>query len=172
MKLRTWFRLLWFRCMGTLAAAPVAPVNREIEAAEAKLITMPQLTCPLRHLFAPGIYLREITMPKGALIIGHEHRTRHFNVILSGRARVSIQGETQELVAPTIFVSEPGVRKVLYILETMRWATIHATDETDVPALEKLLVRPSAAWLDHQAAQQLLGDPSNSQPQLANPTQS
>lgn len=125
----------------------IEPVNRVIERAEEKLLMLPQIDCPLEHKFAPGVYLREIIMPKGAFIIGHEHKTEHFNIVLSGRARVLIGGDVQEIVAPCIFVSKPGVRKVLYILEEMRWATVHPTEETNVGRLEDELIAKSATYL-------------------------
>ena len=88
-------------------------------------------------------------MPEGTFIIGHEHKTRHFNVVLTGRAAVMMDGEVREIIAPATFVSEPGVRKILYIREDMRWQTIHPTDETDVEKLEDQLVVKSASFLKY-----------------------
>lgn len=129
---------------------PVAPTLAEFEEAEARLLELPQVDCPLTHRFAPGIYLREILMPAGTFIIGAEHRTEHFNVVLSGRALVMINGEVKEITAPTTFVSKPGVRKTLLILEDMRWQTLHPTDETDLEKLEPLLVKRTTADLRHR----------------------
>lgn len=83
--------------------------------------------------------MREIEMPAGTFIIGAEHRTEHFNVVLSGRAFVMMDGIIEEVSAPKTFVSSPGVRKVLYIVETMRWQTIHANpdNEADIERLEE-----------------------------------
>lgn len=122
------------------------PVGRTVEEAEERLLSgvlngnLIEVTCPLTHTFAPGVYAREVTMPAGSFIIGHEHKTKHINVVLSGRALVSINGETFHLEAPHTFVSDPGVRKVLYILEEMRFLTIHPTDETDLDKLEQELI--------------------------------
>lgn len=101
-----------------------------------------QVEMPLIHRFSPGIYMREIFMPAGTFVIGHIHKTRHYNIVLSGRARVMIEGEIRDIVAPCAFESGAGVQKVLYIVESMRWLTVHAnpTDETDVVKLEESLV--------------------------------
>ena len=123
----------------------------EIESLEKACLGMDQVDCPLVHSFAPGVYLREITMPKGSFVIGHEHKTEHFNIVLSGSARVMLEdGVIHRIVAPYTFVSKPGVRKVLLIEEEMRWATVHPTHETDIERLEEELIVKSAEFLDHK----------------------
>ena len=98
---------------------------------------------PLRHLFAPGIYLRwEITMAAGLAILGAKHKTRHLNIISQGTVSFRSGGALVTVSAPYTFVSEPGVQKMLYIHETTVWSTIHPTDETDVAILEALLIEP------------------------------
>lgn len=125
-------------------------VRRQVEAKEAQMLVEGEhVECPLRHDFAPGVYLRTVLMPAGVMVIGHEHKTRHFNVVHSGKARVLIGGAVADIVAPCIFVSEPGVRKVLLILESMEWSTIHPTHETDLAKLEELLIIKSQAFLHH-----------------------
>ena len=100
----------------------------------------PQIELPLSHQFAPGVYLRTIFMPKGTFVIGKKHKTEHFNIVLTGSANVLIEGELRGIKAPSIFVSPPGSKKVLNILEDMLWATVHPTDETDMDELEKMMV--------------------------------
>lgn len=126
--------------------------NQRLEEVEAALLDNPQIEMPLRHRFAPGAYLREIFMPAGTFVIGHEHKTRHFNIVLSGRANVMMNGKVVEIAAPCVFVSDPGVRKVLFIKEDMRWTTLHPnpSDETNIEQLEAMLVRKSNAFLDHE----------------------
>jgi len=132
------------------------PINDQIENLERELLSLPQVECPLKHNFAPGVYMREITMPAGSLIIGHEHLTEHFNVILTGKARVMIDGVIEDLVAPCYFISKPNVRKVLYIVEEMKFATIHPTEETSVDVLEQTLIRKSNSFIKHEEAKALL----------------
>lgn len=120
-----------------------------IEQVEAKLLTVPQVECPLRHMFAPNVYLREVTMPKGSVIIGHEHKTEHFNIVLKGSANVVVDGVSEYIEAPCIFVSKAGVRKVLTILEEMVWATVHPTDKTEMADLEEELIIKSESFLEH-----------------------
>lgn len=128
-----------------------APTREQIELLEEKLLQIQQLDTPVTHHFAPGVYVREIFMPAGAFIIGHEHKTEHFNVVLSGKASVLCDGKVIDITAPYIFVSKPGVRKMLFIKEDVRWATIHPSEETDLEKLEPLLIHKSAAFTAHQA---------------------
>lgn len=136
-------------------------INDQIENLERDLlVNKSQVECPLKHNFAPGVYMREITMPAGSFVIGHEHLTEHFNVVLTGKARVMIDGVIEDLVAPCYFISKPNVRKVLYIVEEMKFATIHPTDETSVEVLENTLIRKSNSFIKHEEAKALLENPS------------
>jgi len=138
------------------------PTLADIERVEGELLALPQVDMPLTHLFAPGVYLRVIDMPKGTFVIGHEHRTEHFNIVLAGRARVLVDGVVMEIKAPAVFVSHAGVRKVLEIIEDMRWATIHPTagldDCQNVERLEDHLRIKSETFLRHEKAQKAQGE--------------
>lgn len=106
-----------------------------------------QVDCPLQHHFAPGIYLREIFMPTGAVVIGKIHRTAHLNLIERGSCSiVHADGSTEHLTAPYTFVSQPGVQKVLYIHEDCVWKTIHPTSERDLDRLEAELIEPDDSY--------------------------
>lgn len=105
---------------------------------------MPQVECKEAHYFAPGLYVKEVTMPAGAVIVGKPHKTEHLCVMLQGRMRiVNDNGEVIELVAPTTFVGKPG-RKIAYILETVVFQNIFATTETDINKLEAMFVEVPA----------------------------
>jgi hypothetical protein len=98
------------------------------------------------HRFSPGLYVREQFMPKGFLMLGHEHRGEALNIMLQGRARVFADGKVRELTAPCVFVSGPG-RKVGLILEDTVWMNVHPNpdDERDIPTLEDRYVKKSEA---------------------------
>jgi quercetin dioxygenase-like cupin family protein len=128
---------------------------------EAHDLTLPQAPVSTGHRFAPGVYLRSVFMPAGSRVIGHEHTTTHFNIVLSGRCQVIDGDKVVDIVAPYVFVSEAGTKKILNIIEDTIWATVHPTDETDIPTLESTLVKKSQAYLEHHSlpcliSQQLL----------------
>ena len=135
--------------MNTLAA--IDPVDQM----EAMLLGGPEVEYPTNHFFAPGMYVRQVTLPKDSLIIGHRHKTEHLNFMLKGRMTVWMNGIIQELSAPAMFVSFPGSRKVARIHEEVVFATTHPTDETDVDRLEEMLFEKSPAWLEFHNRKEL-----------------
>lgn len=104
-------------------------LQAHLEQSDEKL---PVTVCPVKHFFAPGMYGREITMPTDMFVIGRIHRHGHLNVISKGRCRVLTEFGSEELVAPCTFVSEPGTKRMVYVLEETVWTTVHITEETDV----------------------------------------
>ena len=114
--------------------------SKKIEALISIMAAGPQVECPLKEIFAPGVYYREITIPADTVVVGHEHKTKHLNIVLTGLAEVVVNGQRFLAQAGDVFVSEAGDRKALHALEETRWATIHPTDETDPEKLEALLI--------------------------------
>lgn len=134
----------------------VAPALKErLSILVKELGQMEQVDCPLRHYFAPGVYLREIFMPADSVVIGKIHRTEHFNIIQKGRVRVAHgDGTTMVLEGPCTFVSKAGVQKTLYIETDTIWTTIHITSETDLAALESALIEPDDSYPVFDRAQE------------------
>lgn len=132
---------------------PTFPAPEQVERVEAGLLQLPQVACPVTNIFTPGIYWREILIPAGTFAIGHQHKTEHLNVMLSGKVRVLKDGVVTELTAPQVFASGPGTRKLVYALEDTRWANVHAnpTDEKDMDNLEAIFIEKSAAFLAHES---------------------
>ena len=102
-----------------------------------------KMECPVTHRFAPGLYLREILMPKGTRIIGKIHSTEHFNVVLTGKCTVITADETKEITAPYTFISKAGVQKVVIVHEDCQWQTLHVTDKTEIDEIEKEVITES-----------------------------
>lgn len=119
-----------------------------IDAAEIEMLGQEQVDCPVTHRFGPGIYIREVFMPKGAYVLGHRHKTTHLNVMLTGViGLLNDDGTETVLTAPQTFIAQPG-RKMAYIYEDVVWQNIHAADETDVEKLEDMFLDKSPAFLE------------------------
>jgi len=113
---------------------------------EQKMLKLDQADCPVIHRFGPGVYIREVKIPAGALAIGHYQKCPHMNIFLQGRLTiVNNDGTISELVAPMIFSAEPG-RKCGYVHEDVVWLNIYPTDETDVEKLEATYLDKSPSW--------------------------
>ena len=101
----------------------------------------PGIQCETYHHFAPGIYIREMRAPKGALVTTYTHKTEYLSVCTKGSAVVwSLpSGETKRIDAPAVVPTQPGTRRVGYVYEDTIWLSIHATNETDIEVLEREL---------------------------------
>lgn len=121
----------------------------------------PKVLSPVTERFAPGIYLREITMPAGSVICGKRHKTEHFNIILKGSVRcIDEEGNAYTLAAPYTFVSKAGMRKMFAVLSECVWQTIHPNpgEVRETAALEQLLIDPQAALQNLSKQPALAGD--------------
>lgn len=123
-----------------------------IDCAVDQMLCAKQEDAPVVHRFSPGIYAREIFMQAGTVVVGHIHKTKHLNIVLSGEATVMIDGQIVSISAPCVFESEAGVRKVLLIEEDMRWMTIHANPSglEDVVKLEEELIEASQQFFEEK----------------------
>lgn len=83
----------------------------------------------LNHTFTPGLYSREIYMPKGSLIISRIHMFEHPYVISKGECSVYDGEKVVRLKAPYQGVTKPGTKRLLYIHEDTLWTTFHVTDK-------------------------------------------
>jgi len=112
----------------------------KINALVHEILKYPQAECPVSHYFGPSIYIREVVMPAGTVVVGKPHKTEHMCNMISGRMIiVNEDGEQKEIVAPAVFMANKG-RKTAYIIETVRFQNIFSTEETDIEKLENMLV--------------------------------
>lgn len=123
------------------------PTERRVAicALEAASRDLPQQELPLRHHFAPGQYAREIFMAAGRAVVGKIHRHAHINVVSKGSCIVYTEDGTKRLEAGDTFVSLPGTKRAVFVLEDVLWTTVHAnpTDSRDIDWLESQLIAPS-----------------------------
>jgi len=102
--------------------------------------------CPLKHSFSDGIYVREITIPAGMLIIGKIHKHDHPNFLLKGEVVVVTEGGgIEELKAPCSMISKPGTKRALYAKTELVWTTVHLnpTNTEDLEELEEEIIAPT-----------------------------
>jgi len=115
----------------------------EMEAHMKALPVEDHIESPLFHYFAPGMYVREIHMPKGAVIIGKIHKHAHVNIISKGLVDVVTENGSATYEAPYTFVSEPETKRFVHILEDTIWSTVHAVDSEDLEKIEVDLIMPN-----------------------------
>jgi hypothetical protein len=127
------------------------------------VLQMPQVECPVKHYFAPGVCIREMFMPAGSLVIGHLHRFPDMNIMLTGRITLlKDDGSVAELRAPQTFIGNPNGRKIAYVHEDCIWQNVFPTEERDVEKVEDLFLDKSnkSFQLAEEARMKLLPPPS------------
>ncbi len=113
-----------------------------VNLCELKMSETPLVLKPV-HKFAPGIYRRELFVPKGAFITSKVHLTRHFFELVSGVIDVATQDGVLRIVAPYDCITEPGTRKIGFALEDCLMVTFHENPDgcTDPDVLEERLFK-------------------------------
>ena len=101
----------------------------------------PQPEFPLRHYFPPGLYVREITMPAGAIVTSRIHKFESPFIISKGRVLVASENEgTVIYEAPRSGITKPETRRLLFVEEETVWTTIHPNPDniTDVETVTEM----------------------------------
>jgi quercetin dioxygenase-like cupin family protein len=99
-------------------------------------------TFPLKHSFTEGIYLREITLPKGSIAIGKLHKHENAWFLLSGELAIVTENGTEFYQAPYYAISPPGTKRVVYAVEDCIFVNVHPNPEEikDIDTLEEKFV--------------------------------
>jgi hypothetical protein len=125
-------------------------LEHEIKKIDGAVIGDSEL-CPLKHSFAPGVYVREIFIPKGTMLTGKIHRHSHPNFLMKGEVIVLTEsGGREHLKAPLSMISQAGTKRAVYAIEDTVWITIHVTNETDLGKIEEYVIAPSYEEYDKQ----------------------
>lgn len=95
---------------------------------------------PLKHTFVPGMYIREITMPAGALLTSKIHKMEHPYFILRGDVSVLTESGVVRLKTGFSGITPAGTKRLLYCHEETVWVTVHRTDSTDLEVIEEEVI--------------------------------
>lgn len=94
-----------------------------------------------KHHFSPGIYMRELFIPKGTVLTGKIHKTEHLNILSQGHLTVWTEDGMKTLKASTVIKSDKGMKRVGYAHEDTVWITVHhnPSDEQEIEKVEDRL---------------------------------
>jgi len=137
------------------AEHPGSTTRQKVERLEASMRVLEQAHCPVRHYVAPGLYAREITIPRGVVLTGAVHRTENLAVLSKGRLDLVVDGGTVTIEAPCTLTVKPGAKNAALALEDAVWTNFFPTTETDPEKLVELLTFSKAS--------ELLGGKDNAQ---------
>lgn len=97
---------------------------------------MPQIECHLDHFFSDGVYARVCVIEAGNTVVGKVHKTNHLSVLLEGTCTVTSKYGTAKYTAPYIIHALKGDKRAVFANTTVKYMTIHVTEETDLAKIE------------------------------------
>lgn len=127
-----------------LSEVPTLPTRAQIIELQESMIPIRCDQPEPTHLFAPGMYLRELTVPAGMLLVGKIHRHQHFLIVTKGKAEVISEFGREVVGAGHMSVSQAGVKRVVLALEDTQFITVHLnlTDTQDLSIIEAVHIEP------------------------------
>ena len=116
---------------------------RELESKMMDLLPEDQkIDPPLKHYFATNVYVREMVLKEGEVLIGKTHRHDHIFNMIKGRAVVFSEQGHFVLNAPFTFTAEKGAKRMFFAVEDCIFQTTHVTSQTDLAEIEKEVIVP------------------------------
>lgn len=119
-----------------------------VQQLQGKLSELEQTDFPVTHHFAPNVYARQMDAKAGTLVISKMHATEHLNMLMKGSLTIMTEDGIQFLQAPAIITSKAGTKRIGYFHEDTTWVTVHPTIETDLDAIESLVIVPQDSEID------------------------
>lgn len=120
---------------------PVAQCRGMFERLEKALLKLPQITAEdyqLKEFYSGGLYCRQITIPKGALITGRIYKFDHIEMMLSGEIEiVSADGGKKTYTGTNVIAAKSGKRQAGLAIKETVWMTINQVP-ANIPIHEML----------------------------------
>lgn len=132
-----------------VGVTPARPMRERVEQLQAQLENVPQVDCPIRHYFAPGMYAREITIPAGTVVVGAVHKTENLIIVSMGRLRIVTDEGTREVFAGETLICKAGMKNAVVALEDSRWTNFMSNPEniTNLDLLAEVFTESKASEL-------------------------
>ena len=97
---------------------------------------------PLKHSFADQLYIRQMEMKKGTMVIGAVHNHKHVWFLLTGHLTISDNKKVQDYQAPCYVVSDAGTQRAIYANKDSIFVNVHKnpSNTENIEELEKEIV--------------------------------
>lgn len=114
------------------------PTREKIQRLQQSMLAIESRQPDPTHFFAPGMYLRELTVPQGMLMVGKIHKHEHFLLVLKGKAEVISEFGRTIVEAGHISISPAGVKRIVLAIEDTQFVTVHVNknDSQDLTVIE------------------------------------
>lgn len=96
---------------------------------------------PLKHSFSEGVYIREMFMPQGGLVIGKLYKISHTWFLLSGELEVATDEGNEYYMGPCYVNAPEGTKRVLHAVSDVVFVNVYPNPDniTDTDKLENML---------------------------------
>jgi quercetin dioxygenase-like cupin family protein len=96
---------------------------------------------PLKHSFSEGVYIREMLMEKGGIVIGKLHKYSHTWFLMKGELLVATDQGTNNYIAPCYVNAPAGAKRVIHAIEDSVFINVHPNPDniTNIEQLEDML---------------------------------
>ena len=113
--------------------------NPRIEVPDEGKICVDTVNFPLKHSFSEGVYIREMEMKQGSLVVGHIHKRDHTWFLLRGLLTIATEYGTEDYIGPCYVQAPSGAKRIIYAHEDSIFVNIHLnpTNTKDIDELEK-----------------------------------
>ena len=110
-----------------------------IDFFEKKMLECKPTPVPVRHIFTPGLYTREVSCAAGTLLTSAVHKHDHPFVLSKGTLKIYGENgeDVRELKAPYTGITKAGTRRLVYIVTDVVFTTFHVTNKTDIDEIEE-----------------------------------
>ena len=94
---------------------------------------------PLKHTFAHGLYIRQVSVPAGYTVITFVHKQSHPAFLMQGDVTVVEDTGKKRIQAPMEFVTRAGTQRICACHTDTIWTTVHLNleNERDIDKIEK-----------------------------------
>lgn len=120
--------------------------KKQLYLLEAYISTKKQAKTTLSHQFEDGIYMRELTIPAGALCTTYVHKTNNMFFIFHGELLIwDEKSQWEHLQAFHRGKTKKGTKRIIYALDNVLWVTVHPNPDNcrDIEILESRLFEKS-----------------------------
>jgi len=108
-------------------------VTQNIELLEERSLEHEQLEVPAFERVHAGMYTRQITIPKGALITGRVWQDAYVDIMLEGDISVASAQGRKRLTGWNVMEGMAGRKRAGYAHQETHWITVHRTDMEFLP---------------------------------------
>lgn len=104
----------------------------------------------VKHTFQDGVYMRELFIPAGTLVVGKIHKLPCLNIVSMGKLSLLTEFGSRIVSAGYTAPSQAGIQKVGYAHEDTVFVNVFRTDVTDVALIDNVIAFDTLEEFDNQ----------------------